>query len=176
VAEDARFELARCCPQHAFQQCAPAFTHGRHIDVPLQHQGKGIGTMLVRSVEGRARAEGKEAVTPGTSRNAEGVAWKRFPGGNTSGTRSPVKRRTYGPDQSDRRCARYDCGRNSRPNEIRADERLRRQDPTAHRPDSVLSQSVVKSDTARPSLRQRIARPIGPHPSGTDSIDVASRR
>jgi hypothetical protein len=35
--------------------------------------------MLVRSVEERARAEGKEAVTAGTSRNAEGVAWKSLP-------------------------------------------------------------------------------------------------
>ena len=26
VAEDARFELARGCPQHAFQHCWPAFT------------------------------------------------------------------------------------------------------------------------------------------------------
>jgi hypothetical protein len=25
LAEDARFELARGCPQHAFQVCAPAF-------------------------------------------------------------------------------------------------------------------------------------------------------
>jgi len=30
VAEDARFELARGCPQHAFQQCWPAFTGVRH--------------------------------------------------------------------------------------------------------------------------------------------------
>jgi hypothetical protein len=29
VAEDARFELARACTQHAFQLCAPAFTAGR---------------------------------------------------------------------------------------------------------------------------------------------------
>ena len=34
-----------------------------NIDVPLQLQGKGIGTILVRSVEERARAEGKQAVT-----------------------------------------------------------------------------------------------------------------
>src|SRR5690348_1096817 len=47
-----------------------------NIDVPLQLQGRGIGTILVRSVEERARAEGKRAVTAGTSRNAEGVAWK----------------------------------------------------------------------------------------------------
>jgi hypothetical protein len=30
VAEDGRFELARGCPQHAFQQCWPAFTNVRH--------------------------------------------------------------------------------------------------------------------------------------------------
>ena len=49
------------------------------IQVPLQLQGRGIGTMLVRSVEERARTEGKQAVTAGTSRNAEGVAWKSLP-------------------------------------------------------------------------------------------------
>src|SRR5262245_15510618 len=47
-----------------------------NIDVPLELQGRGIGTMLVRSVEERARAAGKQAVTLGKSRNAEGVAWK----------------------------------------------------------------------------------------------------
>jgi predicted N-acetyltransferase YhbS len=50
-----------------------------NIDVLLQLQGRGIGTMLVRSVEQRARAAGKEAVTAGTSRNAQGVAWKSLP-------------------------------------------------------------------------------------------------
>ena len=50
-----------------------------NIDVLLQLQVRGIGTMLVRSVEVRARAEGKDAVTAGTSRNAEGVAWKSLP-------------------------------------------------------------------------------------------------
>jgi hypothetical protein len=30
VAEDRRFELLRGCPQHAFQQCWPAFTGVRH--------------------------------------------------------------------------------------------------------------------------------------------------
>jgi hypothetical protein len=29
-AEDARFELARGCPQHAFQQCCLLFTTGHH--------------------------------------------------------------------------------------------------------------------------------------------------
>lgn len=47
-----------------------------NIDVPLELQGTGIGTMLVHSVEERARAAGKQAVTAGTSRNADGVAWK----------------------------------------------------------------------------------------------------
>ena len=85
-----------------------------NIDVPLQLQGKGIGTILVRSVEERARAEGKQAVTAGTSMNAAGVAWKsHFPGGSTSGTASPTKRKTSGPGQSGRGSARYDCGKNS---------------------------------------------------------------
>ena len=50
-----------------------------NIDVPREFQGRGIGTMLVRSVEERAGAAGKQAVTAGTSRNAEGVAWKSLP-------------------------------------------------------------------------------------------------
>ncbi len=50
-----------------------------NVDVPLELQGRGVGTVLVRSVEQRARAEGKQAVTLGTSRNAEGVAWKSLP-------------------------------------------------------------------------------------------------
>jgi GNAT superfamily N-acetyltransferase len=50
-----------------------------NIQVPLELQGRGIGTVLVRSVEERARAAGKQAVTAGTSRNAEGVAWKSLP-------------------------------------------------------------------------------------------------
>ena len=50
-----------------------------NIDVPIELQGRGIGTCLVRSVEERARSEGKRAVTLGTSRNAEGIAWKSLP-------------------------------------------------------------------------------------------------
>jgi predicted N-acetyltransferase YhbS len=50
-----------------------------NIDVPIQLQGKGVGTLLVRSVEERAKAERKQAVTLGTSRNAEGVVWKSLP-------------------------------------------------------------------------------------------------
>ena len=50
-----------------------------NINVPLELQGRGIGTMLVQSVEERARAAGKYAVTVGTSRNAAGVAWKSLP-------------------------------------------------------------------------------------------------
>jgi predicted N-acetyltransferase YhbS len=50
-----------------------------NIDVPIQLQGRGVGTVLVRSVEERGRAEGKQAVTAGTSRNAQGVAWKSLP-------------------------------------------------------------------------------------------------
>ena len=50
-----------------------------NIDVPMELQGRGIGTRLVRSVEERARQEGKQAVTAGTSRNAQGVAWKSLP-------------------------------------------------------------------------------------------------
>lgn len=50
-----------------------------NIDVPVELQGKGIGTTLVQSVEERAIAAGKYAVTLGTSRNAEGVAWKSLP-------------------------------------------------------------------------------------------------
>jgi N-acetylglutamate synthase-like GNAT family acetyltransferase len=50
-----------------------------NIDVPLELQGRGIGTIIVRYVEERARAEGKLAVTAGTSRNAAGAAWKSLP-------------------------------------------------------------------------------------------------
>ncbi len=48
------------------------------INVDQDRQGQGIGTRIVRAVEDRARAEGREAVTLGTSRNAAGVPWKSF--------------------------------------------------------------------------------------------------
>ncbi len=50
-----------------------------NIDVPLELQSGGIGTAIVRSVEERARSERKRAVTLGTSRNSQGVAWKSLP-------------------------------------------------------------------------------------------------
>src|SRR5438552_7748955 len=50
-----------------------------NIDVARELQGRGIGTRLVRHVEGRARATGRRAVTLGTSRDARGVAWKSLP-------------------------------------------------------------------------------------------------
>lgn len=50
-----------------------------NIDVAREHQRQGIGTALVRWVEARARSEGRQAVTLGTSRNAEGVPWKSLP-------------------------------------------------------------------------------------------------
>jgi RimJ/RimL family protein N-acetyltransferase len=50
-----------------------------NIDVMRAHQGRGIGTRLVRFVEERAREAGKQAVTLGTSRNAAGVPWKSLP-------------------------------------------------------------------------------------------------
>ncbi len=46
-----------------------------NINVPLELQGRAIGTQLVRAVETRARQERKSAVHAGTSRNAAGVAW-----------------------------------------------------------------------------------------------------
>lgn len=49
------------------------------IDVPLELQGHGIGSRIVRSIEERASRDGKHAVTLGTSRNAQGVAWKSVP-------------------------------------------------------------------------------------------------
>jgi ribosomal protein S18 acetylase RimI-like enzyme len=50
-----------------------------NIAVSLELQGRGIGTRLVRSVEELARGEEKRAITAGTSRNAQGVAWKSLP-------------------------------------------------------------------------------------------------
>ncbi len=50
-----------------------------NIDVDRPYQRRGIGTQLVRAVEERARNEGREAVTLGTSRNAAGVPWKSLP-------------------------------------------------------------------------------------------------
>jgi ribosomal protein S18 acetylase RimI-like enzyme len=50
-----------------------------NIDVARDYQGRGIGRGLVRTVEERARHDGKTAVTLGTSRNAAGVPWKAFP-------------------------------------------------------------------------------------------------
>jgi ribosomal protein S18 acetylase RimI-like enzyme len=49
------------------------------IDVPIEFQGKGIGTRIVQFVEDRGRRRGNSAVTCGTSRNAEGVPWKSLP-------------------------------------------------------------------------------------------------
>src|SRR5262249_11425409 len=50
-----------------------------NTDVPLELQGRGMGTQIVRSIEERAKHERKKAVTLGTSRNAEGIAWKSLP-------------------------------------------------------------------------------------------------
>jgi RimJ/RimL family protein N-acetyltransferase len=50
-----------------------------NIDVERTHQGRGLGTQLVHAVEARARHEGREAVSLGTSRNAAGVPWSSFP-------------------------------------------------------------------------------------------------
>ena len=50
-----------------------------NIDVPIELQGRGIGTRMVRSVEEKARREGRRAVTAGTARNVEGIAWKSLP-------------------------------------------------------------------------------------------------
>ncbi len=58
-----------------------------NIDVPRDLQGRGIGTRMVRLVEERARAEGKRAVTLGTSRNAAGIAWKSLPWWHSRGYR-----------------------------------------------------------------------------------------
>ncbi|HEX4921029.1 MAG TPA: GNAT family N-acetyltransferase, partial [Candidatus Bathyarchaeia archaeon] len=50
-----------------------------NIDVPRELQGRGIGTTIVRAIEERARMKNQKAVTLGTSRNAEGVAWTSLP-------------------------------------------------------------------------------------------------
>ena len=49
------------------------------LEVAKDHQRRGVGTRLVESIEDRARAEGRTAVTLGTSRNAAGVAWTSLP-------------------------------------------------------------------------------------------------
>jgi GNAT superfamily N-acetyltransferase len=89
-----------------------------NIDVPLQLQGRGVGTHLVRSLEERAKAEGNERLP--SAQVATRKAWlgSRFPGGNTWGTGSLTKRRTHGPGQSGRGSARCECGRISRPYEL----------------------------------------------------------
>lgn len=48
------------------------------IAVLGSHQGRGIGSRLVQFVEERARDQGKQAVTLGTSRNAAGTPWRSF--------------------------------------------------------------------------------------------------
>ena len=53
--------------------------------------------MLVQSVEERARAAGKQAVTAGTSRNAEGVAWKSLPWWQPLGYRVTHEEETMKP-------------------------------------------------------------------------------
>ena len=49
------------------------------IDVAGDHQRRGIGRLLVTFIEEHARAEGRRAVTLGTSRNAAGTPWSSFP-------------------------------------------------------------------------------------------------
>ena len=58
-----------------------------NIDVSRTFQRRGIGTKLVEFVERMALEDGKEAVTLGTSRNAEGVAWKALPWWQSRGYR-----------------------------------------------------------------------------------------
>src|SRR5215470_1860103 len=74
--------------------------------------------------QSRSEPEQKESRQSLLARAGTQRAWlgSHFPGGNTSGTSSPTKRKTNGPGQSDRGSARYDCGKNSWPNEILADE------------------------------------------------------
>ena len=65
--------------------------------------------------QSRCEPEQKESRQSLLARAGTPRAWpgSRFPGGNTSGTSSPTKRKTNGPGQSDRGSARYDCGKNS---------------------------------------------------------------
>jgi GNAT superfamily N-acetyltransferase len=46
------------------------------VDVTKRYQKRGVGTRLVEYVEAKALERKKVAITLGTSRNAEGVAWK----------------------------------------------------------------------------------------------------
>lgn len=55
------------------------------VEVPRDLQGQGVGRSLVRFVEATARKRGMTAVTVGTSRNAEGVAWRSLPWWNALG-------------------------------------------------------------------------------------------
>lgn len=48
------------------------------LEIARADQRHGIGTRLVAFVEERARTEGRESVTLGTSRNAAGVPWMSF--------------------------------------------------------------------------------------------------
>jgi ribosomal protein S18 acetylase RimI-like enzyme len=47
-----------------------------NIDVRREQQRRGVGGRLVQFLEERAAREGRRAVTLGTTRNAQGVAWK----------------------------------------------------------------------------------------------------
>jgi len=49
------------------------------LEIAREHQRRGIGTRVVAFVEERARKDGRDAVTLGTSRNAAGVPWSSFP-------------------------------------------------------------------------------------------------
>jgi len=93
-----------------------------NIDVPLELQGRGIGTIVVQSVEERARAAGSRQSLLARAGTQKAWPGSHFPGGSTSDTGSPTKRRTHGPGQSGPASARYACGRTSRPNEITARE------------------------------------------------------
>src|SRR5262249_19791461 len=56
-----------------------------NIDVRREQQGRGIGSRLVQFVEQRAAGERRRAVALGTTRNAEGGAWKALSGGQKIG-------------------------------------------------------------------------------------------